>query len=62
MKIVASACLLMALGALPMAGLVAAEGRPNVVVIMIDDLNDYVGVLGGHPQARTPNIDRLDRC
>ena len=28
---------------------------------MIDDLNDYVGVFGGHPQARTPNIDRLAR-
>lgn len=38
-----------------------AEARPNVVVIMIDDLNDYVSVLGGHPQARTPHIDRLAR-
>lgn len=38
-----------------------ADVRPNVVVIMIDDLNDYVGVLGGHPQARTPHIDRLAR-
>ncbi len=44
----------------PAAG-AAPESRPNVVVIMIDDLNDYVGVLGGHPQARTPNIDRLSR-
>ena len=34
---------------------------PNVVVIMIDDLNDYVGVMGGHPQTRTPHIDRLAR-
>jgi len=33
--------------------------RPNVLFIAIDDLNDYVGVLGGHPQARTPHIDRL---
>ena len=39
----------------------ALAGPPNVVVLMIDDLNDYVGVLGGHPQARTPNIDRLAR-
>lgn len=33
--------------------------RPNVVLILVDDLNDWVGVLGGHPQVRTPNIDRL---
>ena len=33
--------------------------RPNVLLIGVDDLNDWVGVLGGHPQARTPNIDRL---
>jgi arylsulfatase A-like enzyme len=37
---------------------IAAE-KPNVLFIICDDLNDYVGVLGGHPQARTPNIDRL---
>lgn len=36
----------------------AAE-RPNVLFIAMDDLNDWVGCLGGHPQARTPNIDRL---
>ncbi|HEY5622530.1 MAG TPA: sulfatase [Gammaproteobacteria bacterium] len=33
--------------------------RPNVLFISIDDLNDWVGPLDGHPQARTPNIDRL---
>ena len=33
--------------------------RPNVLFIAVDDLNDWVGCLGGHPQARTPNIDRL---
>ncbi len=32
---------------------------PNVLIISIDDLNDWTGCLGGHPQARTPNIDRL---
>ncbi|NDH00437.1 MAG: choline-sulfatase, partial [Opitutae bacterium] len=35
------------------------EGRPNVLLISIDDLNDWIGCLGGHPQAKTPNIDRL---
>jgi len=33
--------------------------RPNVLFIAVDDLNDWVGCLGGHPQAKTPNIDRL---
>ncbi|TWT80193.1 Choline-sulfatase [Planctomycetes bacterium CA13] len=36
----------------------AAE-RPNVVFVAIDDLNDWVGCLDGHPQIQTPNIDRL---
>ncbi len=33
--------------------------RPNVLFIAIDDLNDWVGFLDGHPQAKTPNMDRL---
>ena len=33
--------------------------KPNVLLIVCDDLNDYIGVMGGHPQAKTPNIDRL---
>lgn len=33
--------------------------RPNVLLLAVDDLNDWVGALGGHPQAKTPNIDRL---
>jgi len=37
---------------------VAAE-KPNVLFIAIDDLNDWVGCLGGNPQAKTPNIDQL---
>lgn len=36
-----------------------ATEQPNVLFIGVDDLNDWVGVLGGHPQASTPNIDRL---
>lgn len=34
---------------------------PNVLFIVADDLNDWVGWMGGHPQARTPNMDRLAR-
>ena len=38
----------------------AEETRPpNILFISIDDLNDWVGFLGGHPQVRTPNMDRL---
>lgn len=33
--------------------------KKNVLMIAIDDLNDWVGCLDGHPQARSPNIDRL---
>lgn len=36
-----------------------AQEQPNVVMIVLDDLNDFVGVMGGHPQAKTPNIDKL---
>ena len=31
----------------------------NVMLFIVDDLNDWVGCLGGHPQAQTPSIDRL---
>ena len=37
----------------------AKDKPPNVLFIAVDDLNDWVACLGGHPQARTPNIDRL---
>ena len=32
---------------------------PNVLLISLDDLNDWVGPLKGHPLARTPHMDRL---
>jgi arylsulfatase A-like enzyme len=35
--------------------------RPNVLFIAIDDQNDWVGPLGGHPLAKTPHLDRLAR-
>ncbi len=36
-----------------------ASARPNILMIAIDDLNDWVGPLGGHPQVQTPHMDRL---
>ena len=37
----------------------AQEQKMNIVMIAIDDLNDWVGAFGGHPQAITPNMDKL---
>ncbi|MCS7237669.1 MAG: sulfatase [Thermoguttaceae bacterium] len=36
-----------------------AAGKPNILFIAIDDLNDWTGFLGGHPQAQTPHLDGL---
>lgn len=35
------------------------DQRPNVLMIAVDDMNDWIGCLGGNPQTRTPRIDRL---
>lgn len=35
--------------------------KPNVLFIAIDDQNDWVGPLGGHPLVKTPHLDRLAR-
>ena len=43
----------------PVAVPAAAPAKPNVLFIAIDDQNDWVGCLGGHPQAKTPHIDAL---
>ncbi|MGB6220304.1 sulfatase [Haloferula sp.] len=36
-----------------------AREQPNILLISIDDLNDWIGCLKGHPQAKTPNLDAL---
>ncbi len=41
------------------AGSDVATEPPSIVFIIVDDLNDYIGHYGGHPQAITPNIDSL---
>ncbi|MBL8295024.1 MAG: sulfatase-like hydrolase/transferase, partial [Bryobacterales bacterium] len=43
------------------AGLNAQSRRPNVLFVSVDDMNDWVGCLGGYPGVQTPNIDRLAR-
>jgi arylsulfatase A-like enzyme len=35
------------------------QEKTNVVMIIVDDLNDWVGAMGGHPDTKTPNMDRL---
>ena len=37
----------------------SAAERPNVLFIAVDDLNDWIGCLGGHPDGQSPNIDAL---
>ncbi len=37
----------------------SSKKRPNVLFMAIDDLNDWIGCLGGHPDVKTPNLDRL---
>jgi arylsulfatase A-like enzyme len=43
----------------PMALVKAAPAKRNVLFIAIDDLNDWIGCLRGHPNTITPNLDRL---
>ncbi len=47
------------LAALAHNGRAANASSPNVLFLVCDDLNDSIAGMGGHPQARTPNINRL---
>lgn len=48
------------LGVLAATPLATAETpRPNILFIAIDDQNDWIGHLNGHPMAKTPNMDKL---
>ena len=35
--------------------------KPNILMIVLDDQNDWVGPLGGHPDVQTPHMDELAR-
>lgn len=37
----------------------SGAAQPNVLFIAIDDQNDWIHCLDGHPLVKTPNIDRL---
>jgi len=59
MKSLACGGLALALPGAYAAAAARKRPKPNVVMIVIDDLNDYVTGMGGHPQARTPHMARL---
>jgi N-acetylglucosamine-6-sulfatase len=44
---------------LPILSLQAADSRPNVVVVVVDDLRWDELSCTGHPSVRTPHIDRI---
>ncbi len=61
---------LAALALLANAGVVSAQltapdgkpgnpAKPNILFLVIDDQNDWVGHLGGHPLVKTPHLDAL---
>jgi arylsulfatase A-like enzyme len=37
----------------------SAAEKPNILFIAIDDQNDWLGHMGGHPMAKTPHLDKL---
>ncbi|MDB6028084.1 MAG: Sulfatase [Verrucomicrobiales bacterium] len=37
----------------------SSKTKPNVLLIIADDLNDWIGPLHGNPQVKTPNLDKL---
>ena len=37
-----------------------APKKMNVLFIAIDDLNDWIGCVGGNPQVQTPNLDKFN--
>lgn len=58
-KIIILGLLLAALVITVNAGEKEQKVPPNVLMICVDDLNDWVGCMGGHPNTITPNIDKL---
>lgn len=44
---------------IPMKAHASFPKAKNVLFISIDDMNDWINVLGGYPGVKTPNLDRL---
>ena len=43
---------------LPSCTQFAPHKKPNVLFIAVDDLNDWIGCMEGHPNTKTSNIDK----
>jgi hypothetical protein len=43
---------------LPSCTQFAPRKKPNVLFIAVDDLNDWIGCMEGHPNTKTSNIDK----
>jgi len=54
-------CLALIVTLVTTASSAAAGTPPNILFIAVDDLNSWVGCIGGHPQVKTPHMDRLAR-
>jgi len=54
-----AACLAAALSTSALAGDDGEDDRPNILFVMADDLNDFIGVMNNSTGVKTPNIDRL---
>ena len=62
LKLLASSAVVPSLAGAGCSGILPGAAVPekyNVLFLAVDDLNDWVGCLRGHPQAKTPNIDRI---
>ena len=51
--------LLLALLLLLPSSVFGEKQKPNILFIAMDDLNDWIGCMGGNSQTITPNLDRL---
>ena len=59
-KLMASITLFFVLWVTPMVHLSAQEPeKPNILFIAVDDMNDWIGPLGGLSISKTPNLDKL---
>ncbi len=57
--IAVAACLAAGSSTPALAGDDAEDDRPNILFVMADDLNDFIGVMNNSTGVKTPNIDRL---
>jgi arylsulfatase A-like enzyme len=57
-----TASIVMALAALAYCAMPVAAAtaeKPNILLLISDDLNNWIGPMGGNPQTQTPNLDKL---